>query len=185
MYSVLLFSGKILIFQGYKTECVVLYAIGKVHVHADHWTVKNSDYSVFQHIADTEETACEHSRGSKKGKHCSYVQVIWLQIYVIFDMLFSLKIFFQLLSVSAETWNFCSKSKQKIFIFIQENLKNSMWNWTRTQVLSLLAFYGLSCIYVLLNGNEKVDQPTSASLWLYSRKTRNSKSQPEPDLPGS
>lgn len=105
--------------------------------------------------------------------------------YMWYLMLFSLKIFFHLLSVSAETWNFCSKSKQKIFIFIQENLKNSMWNLTRTQVLSLLAFYGLSCIYVLLNENEKVDQPISASFWLYSRKTRNSKSQPEPDLPGS
>lgn len=98
---------------------------------------------------------------------------------------FSEDFFFITFSVSAEAGNFCSKRKQMIFISIQENLKKSMWNWTRTQVLSLLAFYDLLCIYVLLNENEKINQPSSACPWLPSRETGNSKSQPEPDLPGS
>lgn len=49
---------------------------------------------------------------------------------------FSEDFFFHFLSVSAETGNFCSKPKQMIFISIEENLKNSMWNWTRIQVLT-------------------------------------------------
>lgn len=45
-----------------------------------------------------------------------------------------------------------------------------MWNWTRTEVLSLLAFYGLPCIYVPLNENEKVKQLTSACPWSTAEK---------------